>query len=98
MPKIYLDEYSSHHVSARIREHFGNPAHQKIMVAKVKKLLTLWAPAEAVGEYIWHINVERIGRIILRGHSIRTVYPLTHNFPGGTEYKIVADSLVRASS
>jgi hypothetical protein len=61
----------------------------------IKKLLTVDAPVEAVGEYQWHINVERVGRIVLRGHSVRTVYSFNENFPNSPEYKMLANMLVR---
>lgn len=96
MPKVYLDQYSAQHVSQRIKEHFPNIKDQEKMVKMVKKLLTLMAPREAIGHYQWHVNVERIGRIVCRGNSIRTVYPFHYNYPGGTQFKVVGNQVVKA--
>ena len=96
MPRVYMDEDNGRHVSQRIREHFPDAADQKIMVDMVKKLLTLQAPPEALGQYQWHVNIGEVGRIVMRGHSVRTVYPYSYNFPGGIEYKVADGRLVRA--
>jgi hypothetical protein len=96
VPRIYIDDYSARHVSQRIRERIPNATDQARMVDTIKKLLTMNAPSEAVGQYQWLINVERIGRIVLRGHAIRTVYSFSENFPGGTVYKIQGTRRVRA--
>ncbi len=96
MPKIHMDDISARHVSQRVRERISKPSAQARMVDTIKKLLTINAPSEAVGHHEWHINVERIGRIVLRGHSTRTVYSFNENFPGGTAHKIVGNRLVRA--
>ena len=96
MAKVYMDSANGAHVSQRIRERIVNPADQVTMVNVIKKLLVLEAPLEAVGEYQWHINVNGIGRIVLRGHSVRTVYSFNENFPNSPEYRMVGNRLVRS--
>ena len=96
MPKVYMDSMSAAHVTQRIKERIPKPADQAKMVSTIKKLLTLEAPAEAVGQYQWHINVSGIGRIVLRGHTVRTVYSLNESFPNSPEYKMQSGGLVRA--
>ena len=73
-----------------------NKGDQEKMAKMVKKILTLNAPVEATGHYKWHVNVEKIGRIVCRGISIHTVYPFHYNYPGGAEYKVMGNKLVRA--
>lgn len=96
MPRVYMSQSNGQHVTARILERFPLPSDQARMVSVVKRLLSLNAPAIAVGEYMWHVNVGQIGRVILRGHSVRTVLTYKERFPGGTEYRISGSSLVRA--
>lgn len=95
MPRVHMDEYSQQHVSQRIRERIRNADAQQAVVALIKKLVTLDAPSEAVGQYQWHINLAGAARVVLRGHSVRTVLSMEENFPGGTEYRIVGRALVR---
>ena len=38
--------------------------HQKKIVEPIKRLLTMDAPAEAIGEYQWHINLPSIGVVL----------------------------------
>jgi hypothetical protein len=96
MPRIYIDDYSARHVVERIKERIPDPIHQKIMSDTIRKLLTMEAPRDAVGHYQWHINVNGIGRIVLRGHSIRTVYSFNERYPSSTRYKIIGNQLIRA--
>jgi len=94
--RIYIDDYSINHVINRIKKRITNEKDQAKILDVIKQLSRMEAPAEAVGHYMWYVNVERIGRIIFRGHSIRTVYSFNENFPGGTEYRIRGGQLVRA--
>jgi hypothetical protein len=96
MAKVYIDDYSRKHVVDRIKERIHNTGDQEKIMNVVKKLLSLNAPIEAVGHFQWHINVETIGRIVLQGHSIRTILSFNENFPGGTQYKIVGNNLIKA--
>jgi hypothetical protein len=94
MPKVYMDEAGGVHLTQRIRERIPT-ADQAKMIAVVNRLRALDAPREAVGEYQWHVNVERIGRVVLRGHMIRTVYSFDERYPNSPEYKIAGNQLVR---
>ena len=96
MPKVYMDEANQLHVSQRIRERFPNQTDQRTMVEFIKRLTSMDAPPAAVGEYMWHVNVPHIGRVVMRGHSVRTVYSLNENFPGSTAYKIQGNMLIRS--
>jgi hypothetical protein len=91
-----MDAYSQRHVSQRIVERIKDVNHQKKIVELIKRLLTMDAPAEAIGEYQWHINLPSIGRVVMRGHSVRTVLSFDENYPGSTEYKISNRTLIRA--
>ena len=66
------------------------------MVDVIKKLITLTAPAEAVGQFQYHIKVGSIGRVLLRGVMVRTVYSYNESYPNSPEYKISGSTLVKA--
>jgi hypothetical protein len=95
MPKVYMDEYAAEHVSDRIRKRFQSNLDRSRLVEVIKQMLTLDAPNDAVGEYRWYVNVGMTGRVICRGHMVRTVLSYNENFPGGTEYKISAGELIK---
>ena len=96
MARIYMDELSARHVTQRIKQRISSEQGRVKMVQTIKRLLTMDAPAEVLGHYQWHMNVERIGRIVFRGHSVRTVYSFQENFPNSTEYRIHGQQIVRA--
>lgn len=96
MAKIYMDALSASHVTQRIKQRISSGQDREKIVQTIKRLLKMEAPAETLGHYQWHINVERIGRIISRGHMIRTVYSLHEDLPNSTEYKIRGQLIVRA--
>lgn len=95
MAKVYMDEANGRHVTVRIMERIPKEDQARV-VNVVKKLMTLEAPAQAVGDFQWHVNVAGVGRIVLRGHSIRTVYSFNENFPNSPEFKIESGRLIRA--
>jgi ubiquitin-protein ligase len=96
MARIYMDALSARHVSQRIKQRISSEQDRVKIVQTVKKLLKMEAPAEALGHYQWHINVQRIARIVFRGHTIRTVYSFHENYPNSTEYEIRGQGIVRA--
>jgi hypothetical protein len=98
-----MDDYSSDHTLKRIFE----PDERGVMrvteeqrqrvVNKIKQMLTMNAPAEAVGVYSWRVEVndnkgELVARVIVFGNMIKTVVTKTENYPANTVlYKIKKD-------
>jgi len=96
MAKIIIDQQAASHISDRIKLRIKLDSDQKIIAETIRRLLSMDAPNDALGHYEWHIKVERIGLIILRGNMIRTVYSLNENYPNSTEYRILGGKVVRA--
>ena len=71
----------------------------KLIQNRINKLLGMYAPAEAVGNYSWYVEVPGVpgAKIVVRGNMIRTLLSSNERYPANaTLYKIESGRLIRA--
>ena len=96
--KITMDSYAWQHLMDRAKR-FPNPSHLKLIQNLINRLLRMYAPAEAVGNYSWYVEVPGVpgAKIVVRGNMIRTLLSSNERYPANaTLYKIESGRLKRA--
>ena len=96
--KITMDSYAWQHLMDRGKR-FPNPSHLKLIQNRINRLLGMYAPAEAVGNYSWYVEVPGVpgAKIVVRGNMIRTLLSSNERHPANaTLYKIESGRLIRA--
>ena len=77
--KIMVDEPGWRHINQQLAERFRDPADQEKILSRIRKLIGMPAPPEAVGPYEWYVQVGSLGdgtdyaNIVVVGHMIRSI-------------------------
>jgi hypothetical protein len=96
--KIIMDSYAREHLRIRASR-FPNTSALRLIQNRINKLLGMYAPPEAMGNYSWYVEVPGVpgAKIIFRDNMIRTVLSANERYPANAAlYRIENGRLARA--